>query len=261
MVIFVSDTDRPKIILYRTGGPDAVVRPADPRRAWMDATPSRFAMRCLPMVMANQHGWIVECQSDFTATWNGGLRDLDVKIISTDKQCPAKGHFGSGILTFTMPFIVRTPPGWDLLVRGPSNHPKHGIVALEGLVESDTIHETFTMNWRFTAPGIVSFHAGEPFCMLVPQRRGELEQFQIEKMPTLSEEGLHEKYDQWRKSRNQFNRDLEIPGSDARKQGWQREYMRRAERKNQKLAACPFSLGENAVPQVISAEQPEKIPA
>jgi hypothetical protein len=34
------------------------------------------------------------------------------------------------------------------------------------------------MNWKLTRPGHpVRFEAGEPFCMIVPQRRGELESF------------------------------------------------------------------------------------
>jgi hypothetical protein len=37
------------------------------------------------------------------------------------------------------------------------------------------------MNWKLTRPNhSVSFERDEPFCMLVPQRRGELESFHTE---------------------------------------------------------------------------------
>jgi hypothetical protein len=36
----------------------------------------------------------------------------------------AISHFGSGILTWNVPYLFRTPPGYNLLVRGPANWPK-----------------------------------------------------------------------------------------------------------------------------------------
>jgi hypothetical protein len=47
---------------------------------------------------------------------------------------------------------------------------------LEGLVETDWAVMPFTMNWQITRPRTpVRWEAGEPVCMLVPQRRHELE--------------------------------------------------------------------------------------
>jgi hypothetical protein len=87
-------------------------------------------------------------------------------------------HFGYGVLTWDVPFLFRTPEGFNLLARGPANDPKDGISALEGIVETDWAVATFTMNWKFTrADHWISFDAGEPFCMVVPQRRAELEAF------------------------------------------------------------------------------------
>ncbi len=79
------------------------------------------------------------------------------------------------------------------MVRGPVNSPKDGIQALEGLVESDWIEATFTMNWKFTrARHPVHFEKGEPFCMITPIRRGEIERFEpsvraLQENPALSE--------------------------------------------------------------------------
>ena len=49
-----------------------------------------------------------------------------------DGALPMSSHFGYGILTWTLPYLFRTPPDWNLLARGPSNLPKDGIQALEG---------------------------------------------------------------------------------------------------------------------------------
>ena len=57
-------------------------------------------------------------------------------------------------------------------------------MALEGLVETDWAVATFTMNWKLTVPRrLIRFEPDDPICMLVPQRRGELESFE----PTVAE--------------------------------------------------------------------------
>lgn len=90
----------------------------------------------------------------------------------------AESNFGYGIITWGVPVLFQTPPGYNLLARGPANLPKDGASALEGLVETGWSVATFTMNWKLTRPDHpVRFETGESFCLLVPQRRGELEAF------------------------------------------------------------------------------------
>jgi hypothetical protein len=94
------------------------------------------------LLLANSLGWEVLCADAFTARWDGGDRP---ESVTTDKPI-AQGHFGAGILTFTLPWLFRTPLGWWLHVRGPANWPKDGIAPLEGLIETDRTAATFTMN-------------------------------------------------------------------------------------------------------------------
>lgn len=153
--------------------------PAAARRAWMDATPDRWPYRCLPLVVANQAGWFILNDQAFFATWDGGAKPSSVKFVFPAGRPPysVASHFGFGIVTWRVPYLMRTSPGYNLLVRGPSNLPKDGIFPLEGIVETDWAVQTFTMNWRFTRPGVtISFSKDEPVCMLVPQRRGDLEE-------------------------------------------------------------------------------------
>ncbi len=52
------------------------------------------------------------------------------------------------------------------------------VFALEGIIETDWTVATFTINWKITRPNVpISFGEGEPICMIVPQRRAELERF------------------------------------------------------------------------------------
>lgn len=128
--------------------------PATRERAWMEATDQRFANRCLPMLIANQAGWFLIGRHTVRVRWTGGRSpsSLTIEVLSGDGPCPAISHFGHGIVTWHVPYLFRTPPGYNLLVRGPANWPRDGIAALEGVVEADWSDATFTMNWQMTRP-------------------------------------------------------------------------------------------------------------
>lgn len=223
-------TDGPKLIAYRVAlGSDTALEPAPAQREWMQVTRDAFANRCLPLLIANQAGWHVLNPVGLRARWNGGDRipDLTVETIGAAGDVPiASSHFGSGILTFTIPYLFRTSPGWNLLVRGPANLPKDGACALEGLVETDWNPATFTMNWILTRPGAeVIFEPGEPIALLVPMRRGDLELIEPEIKPMDADAQMAREYRAWRKGRSDFLEDLPIPGTEAHAQGWQRDYV------------------------------------
>ena len=203
--------------------------PGGPTRAWMDATPRRFAYRCLPMVIANQWGWMIETRHRVEAIWDGTDRATGLVVTSANgvPSTAASSHFGCGVLTFHVGFLFRTPPGYNLHVRGPANWPKDGISALEGVIESDWAESTFTMNWKMTRPNHrVVFEAGEPIAMISPVRRGELERFSAETHMLSRNPELRTRYTEWSASRGKFNADLKTADSDARKQGWQKDYVR-----------------------------------
>jgi hypothetical protein len=171
----------PLVSYHRLERPTVKIVPASRWRDWMNATEQRLANRCLPLLMANQGGWVLLNPAPFTATWDGG----DAKSALTVEYPPdtlvesriAESHFGYGIVTFNFSDVISTPPGWNLLARGPTNSPKDGVCALDGLIETDWSAAPFTMNWKLTRPGSVAFGQDEPFCHIAPQRRGELERF------------------------------------------------------------------------------------
>jgi hypothetical protein len=179
--------------------PDIVA--AERSREWMVKTGGSFANRCLPLLMANESGWWLRNRHAFTATWNGGPRKDDLTLefdsVAGGGDAAISG-FGYGIISWPIPCVFRTPPGFDLLVRGPANLPKDGATALEGLVATDWIEATFTMNWKMTRPGLpVRFERGEPFAMLVPQRRLDLEHCQPTVRALSDEPQLQDHVRQW----------------------------------------------------------------
>ncbi|MEE9330022.1 MAG: DUF6065 family protein [Parvularculaceae bacterium] len=209
-------------------GADFRIRPSSHRRDWMDGSPESYAYRCLPLAIANSHGWDLLNQTPFTANWNGGPRISDISLTSTDGALLSlvTSHFGEGVLTFHIPCLIRTPPGYDLWVMGPANAPKANIQALNAVVETDWSPYTFTMNWKFTSANKpVSFAIDEPIATIFPVKRGEIETFQPVLKSPADDPEFWQVFTDWRDARNNFNAELKKPGSDAEAQGWQKTYM------------------------------------
>jgi hypothetical protein len=211
------------------------IEPAPRRRAWIEAMPEHWANRCLPLVVANEAGWVIRNPVGFTATWAGGdgVDSLTLQPLRAGQTLPVTSIFGFGIVTWAIPYLFRTPPGYNLLVRGPANWPKDAASPLEGLVETDWSVATFTMNWKLTrASAPVVFGAGEPFCMIVPQRRHELEAFEPRTRPLEAEPDLRRAEKVWAKRRH----DLVVrkflaqysPELAADRREWQGDYYRGA---------------------------------
>ena len=221
-------------------------------RTWMDAAPQRAPYRCLPLAIANQAGWWIPCPASFTAVWDGGLAKENVQLtfnppaektnlaslfapitVSADQPSAVvqsdpriTSHFGNGVVTFSIPYLFRTPRGINLWVKGPTNYIKDGVQPLEGVVETDWLSATFTMNWKLTRPyNMVRFERGEPICMIVPVPRGLAEQLKPLYAPLDANPELAVEYREWEKSRSSFNADLARLSPDAVKRGWQRDYM------------------------------------
>jgi hypothetical protein len=219
-------------------------------RAWMDSAPARAPYRCLPLAIANQAGWMVHNPTDFTAIWDGGESPECLRLAfgfdpvepSADalgwtfvaapfiappvRPDPRIGNkFGSGILTFSIPYLFRTPRGVNLWVKGPTNYIKDGAHPLEGIVETDWSAATFTMNWKLTRPNHpVRFERGEPICMIVPLARGLAEALQPVQLPLSRNPELEQEYQAWSRSRWEFLADLAGARPEALERGWQRDY-------------------------------------
>jgi hypothetical protein len=212
-----------EICAYRlTSEPVAIVQ-APVKREWMHATSQHFATRCLPMMIANQAGWFILNPHPVVLTWNGGAHPSEL-VVEHPNGIPPKSwvtsHFGYGIATWRIPCLFRTPVNFDLLVRGPANWPKANAFALEGIVETDWLVGTFTMNWQLQSPGTsVTFDENEPICMIVPYRKTDLEQFSAVSKPVSTNPALAALNGEWSKDRAAFI-------AERDKGDWQKDYVR-----------------------------------
>jgi hypothetical protein len=59
------------------------ITPAGASRKRVDDLPDRHAYRCLPLSIANAHGWDILCPVAIKIEWNGGKRidDLTVRVL------------------------------------------------------------------------------------------------------------------------------------------------------------------------------------
>lgn len=218
------------LICYTYPGWEPRIRPAGPKRTWMEGTPERFAYRCLPLAIANAHGWEVLTPCGFSARWTGGQGTEAVELRLDPGADPKRAPvslFGQGTITLHIEGIFRTPEGWNLWVGGPPNDAKDGIAPLGGVIETDWSPYTFTMNWRFTRPNHwVRFEENEPFCFLFPVQRQALLETVPKMCPIEDEPGLREAFESWSQSRNAFQKWVEETRPSAPADKWQKLYYR-----------------------------------
>lgn len=196
----------------------------------MDRSPESFAYRCLPLNIANSHGWEILSPCGFEAVWNGGAapEDVTIRLDSPDDQSDAPvALFGQGTFTVHIQALFRTEDGVDMWVGGPPNSAKDGIAPLNGVVETDWSPYSFTMNWRFTRPHHpVRFEAGEPIAFVFPILRKLVDDCEpviksIEDAPELKAQ-----FEEWSRSRDQFQAEMAQSPHRSPSEKWQKFYYR-----------------------------------
>jgi hypothetical protein len=197
----------------------------------MDATGEAFAYRCLPLNIANAHGWEVLSAVGFEAVWNGDTAPEAVSITldaaDAGPQSAPVAIFGQGVLTFHVEGILRTPPGWNLWVGGPPNRQKDAIVPLTGVIETDWSPFTFTMNWRFTRPHqAVRFEANEPFAFFFPLKRSDVEGFSPRFEALGADPATEARFKAWSQARDAFQQRMRTDPPTLPADRWQKHYYR-----------------------------------
>lgn len=222
-------SDKPNnITVYRTDRnkpiPGWEFHTASPKRAWMDEYIHMY--RCLPMTIANQNGWVIQSPCDIHAVWFGGQDRRTMHFwLDPEFNVPnawVKCHFVGGVITFEFDFMIRTNPGVNLLVRGAPNFFVDGAHPLEGVVETDWLNYSFTMNWRVTTPNkVVTFKKGDPICFIqpIPHNYAETFSFDIDFLENNPE--LNNNFHEYNKSRRQFSSDKT---AGKHNEDWQRHY-------------------------------------
>ena len=207
---------------------------AEKSRYWMDSTNQAYAYRCLPLSIANQHGWVIIIDYDTSFYWDGGQAYDSVKILSGPPS--VSSIFGSGIVTFNINYLISLPENYNLFIGGIPNSFKPDIQALTAIYEADWAPYTFTMNWKITKPNeIINFNKGEPVCFFFPIPRNLIEEFDINMDVLSNNSDLNKKFNEFNESRNNFINNLHL--IDNPTDGWQKHYF---QGKYPDGSKCPF---------------------
>jgi hypothetical protein len=207
------------------------VVPARPHRRWMDGFLDRHPYRCLPLAIANAHGWEILCPVPIEIAWNGG-KSVDDLVVRALKPLPGgrpiehfcRSNFSHGIVTFHLDYIFRTDPGWDLLATGPFNQPKENACPLTGVIESDWLPYPFTMNWQVERPGRLVFEEDEPYCLIFPLPKHVLQDCQPEIYRLEDDPEFQRQHESFRASREEFMQRRRDGDPAVIAQAWQRHY-------------------------------------
>jgi len=220
-----------KLLCYAINERPCPIKPARATRKWMDDFTDRHAYRCLPLNIANSHGWEVLCPLPVEITWTGRPEIPDLTVWSNKKFEDGRpledfvcSNFSRGVVTFHTDYIFRTPPGWDLMATGPFNDPKHGITPLTGIIETDWLPYPFTMNWQMTQAGTVRFEEGEPFCFVFPIPKQSLVATEAEIHRLADDDELFQQQEAFRLAREDLTRRIKAKEPEAVRKPWQRYY-------------------------------------
>jgi hypothetical protein len=160
-----------------------IVDKSPKKRDWF--TPHFY--RCLPLTIGNQYGFVIKSEFDFSFIWDGGDSKDSIKFFfneneeSLNKKHPrVETHFGSGIVTISTPFTLRTPPGVNLMTINPPNYIIPNVTVMTGVIEADNIRRNFTFNLKIQIPNIqVNVPAGAPIAGFIPIPRYFADSFEL----------------------------------------------------------------------------------
>jgi hypothetical protein len=145
--------------------------------------------RCLPLAVGNMQGFVFSLPYTFTVLWNGGNKTEDLVINFHEDSEPYKNmnfiypssEFGSGILTIHFPLTLKTPPGINLMTIAPPNFPTPGLSPMTGVVESDNLRFSFTLNIKIDLINTeIIVLANSPLAGIIPIPRYFCDSFKLQ---------------------------------------------------------------------------------
>lgn len=198
---------------------------ADFRRQWMDETPNQYAYHCLPLKIANQIGWVLKNPTSFNATYVNDDFESSVKIEFDNLNDQEKygfdisSHFGNGIITFTLPFIFKTPEPWCIWARGLPNYYKDNVCFLEGIIETFWTHMSSTYNIKLIEKDKkIRFEKDEPLAFFTITNLKEIDESTIIFKNPQENKKFSDDFKVWKDKRSEANNNY------TRKEIWQKHY-------------------------------------
>jgi hypothetical protein len=82
------------------------IEPLSMKRSWMSNVSESNPYQCVPLNVANQHGWVVVNPTEFSATWDGreNSDSMQIKYKDHPKTNYVLSHFNNGTITIIPDF-------------------------------------------------------------------------------------------------------------------------------------------------------------
>ncbi len=204
-----------------------LIEPAPIARDWMDATPVRHPYRCLPLVIANQAGWILRSPAAFRAYWYGGIGKgrCGSAVRRPDRQ-PDSEPLRDRRHHVHDPVPVPHAAGHQPVGEGAEQlHQGRRAAArrdrrdrLAGVHVHDELEDHAGLRLGAVREGRAVLHdrAGTARAARRASSRGEI--------GSTTNPELHAQYQKWEGSRKGFLTGLNERDPNAVKQGWQKDY-------------------------------------
>lgn len=144
--------------------------------------------KCLPLSIANTQGFAISIPYEIDIFWNGGstIEDTFFRVYDDEKkfknkwQVAVSSHFGHGIVTIHLPVMLKTPNGVNLMTISPPNFITPGFNTMTGVVESDNLRYTFTINLKINISNVwIKIPAHQPVATIIPVPRYFCDQFTL----------------------------------------------------------------------------------
>jgi len=158
----------------------------DHKRDWF--TPHFY--KCLPLSIANMQGLVFSSPFSFEVFWNGNKNpeDISIKVYNDSEilnfekmnHVNISSHFGHGIFTFTLPIMLKTPPNVNLMTIAPPNYPLPAISPMSGVIETDNLSFTFTLNFKIDFSNtLIKIEKNYPLMGIIPIPRHYCDSFEL----------------------------------------------------------------------------------
>ena len=187
-----------KIIAFFPIAPDKGVKPFDLKNIDLFLNPlnlnhkrewfSSNFYKCLPLAIGNMQGFVFSIPYGFDVVWNGGNSTEDISIKYHNDFKPYEGlnfiyptsEFGHGVLTIHYPVTLKTPPMVNLMTISPPNYPVPGMSPMTGVIESDNIRFSFTLNLKIDIPNtVIRVLPNTPLVGIIPIPRYFCDAFEL----------------------------------------------------------------------------------
>ncbi len=222
-----SEETRPVVELFRIA--PGALEPMRADRGALGTLPTAAYQYCEPVCLASAFGWYVFAPIDFHAMFDGtellwtddggsewspletehlpGLPDVFDAIAPEDVRGFAPPFLTAtsqpGVLQIWTGFMIRTRPGWSVLVRPPANLARsQHYEPYEGILETDRFFSPLFTNVRITTTDRpIAFSRGRPLVQVQPLERSTYEERSLKSFAVreLSELGPSE-WDGYRKT-------------------------------------------------------------